>query len=144
MKTWILVANSAAAKLLNTDSLRVKEPTIIDEFFHPNSRKKGSELLADKPGVYKNDTSGVNMFSKNNPKDVEAEHFAVDLAHEIKKYWDQYRFEKLILVMPAQFYGLLKKHLHFASNLEVLHLTKDYTKYTTVELQQALVKHFFG
>ncbi|HBS51651.1 MAG TPA: hypothetical protein DEA62_01490, partial [Coxiellaceae bacterium] len=40
IKTWILVANAAEAKLLTTDNLRIGELELVREFVHPESRKK--------------------------------------------------------------------------------------------------------
>ena len=87
MKTWILVANAAEAKLLSTDNLRVGELGLVGEFTHPDSRKKAAELTSDKRGRYQTDLGAHGAFSKNDPKEVELEHFAIQLSHELKSGW---------------------------------------------------------
>ncbi|MDR1057905.1 MAG: host attachment protein [Coxiellaceae bacterium] len=108
MKTWILIANSAEAKLLATDNLRMGKLELIREFTHLESRKKISELMTDKPVHYKTDTNAYSAYNKNDPKQVEAEHFALQLAHELKTGVDHNFCKKILLVVPAHFYGLIK------------------------------------
>lgn len=144
MKTWILVANSSVAKLFTTDNIRTGVLELKKELAHPNSRKKVSELMSDKPGHYKTDSQMRGAYVKNDPKEVEAEHFACDLAREVKIGCDSNEFKKIIIVTPAHFYGLLKKHWHLNGNIEESHISKDYTKYGLSELQDALNKHLFG
>ena len=140
-KTWILVANAAEAKILTTDNLRVGELELVREFVHPESRKKISELMSDKPGHYKTDGNAHSAYSKNDPKEVEAEHFAIQLAHELKAGWDKNQYKKLIMVMSAHFYGLIKKHMHDNHALEVVHVLKDYTRYPLAKLHESLKEH---
>lgn len=144
MKTWILVANSAEAKLLVTDNLRIGELELIRDFIHPESRKKISDLVSDRPGHYKTDASARSAFEKNDPKAIEVERFALQLTHELKAGLNKNQFKKILIVAPAHFYGLLKKHLHIPESLEEAHISRDYTKYTLQELHESLKKHLFG
>jgi len=141
MTIWILLANSAEAKVLATDNLRVGELKLLREFIHPESRKKISELMTDKPGHYKTDTNAHSAYSKSNPKDVEVEHFALQLAHELKAGLDHNLFKKIIIIAPAHFYGVLKKHFDVPHHIEEVHILKDYTKYTLGKLHVALKDH---
>lgn len=141
MTTWILIANAAEAKILSTDNLRTGELTLIQELVHPESRKKVSDLIADKPGHYKTDTNIRGAYSKNNPKQVEAEHFAIQIKNELQSGWDKNQYKSLVIVTPAQFYGLVKKHFHFNSAMKVRHIPKDYTKYTLIKLHASLKEH---
>ncbi len=142
MKIWILVANSAEAKILATDKLRTGELDLVAEFAHPESRKKGSELMSDGPGHYKTDFGAHGAYDANDPKEVEAENFAMQLLRELRVGLDQHKFNKLIVVTPAHFYGILKKHMHF-DEIEVNHIAKDYTKYTVSQLHSSLKEHYF-
>lgn len=144
MKTWILVTNAAEAKFLKTDSLRMGELELMRELTHPESRKRNSELKSDRPGYYATGSGFNSAYDRNDPKQVEAEHFAVELAHELKAGWDQHQFKSLLIIAPAHFYGLLKKHLHILGSLELTHLSKDYTKYPLPRLHDALKTHFYG
>lgn len=142
MTTWILVANAAESKLYTSENLRIGELELLREFTHLNSRKKITELMSDKPGHYKTDTGIRGSYSKNDPKEVEAEHFAIQLAHELKTGWNQKQYEHLVIVTPAHFYGLMKKHLddHLSN---AVHVSKDYTKYTPQKLAISLRGHLF-
>ena len=143
MKTWILVANSAEAKILATDKLRTGELEVVREFTHPESRKKISELMTDKPGHYKTDSGAHSAYDKNDPKEIEAEHFAMQLIHELKTGWDQHNFKNLIVVAPAHFYGILRKHMQHFNFCDIDHIPKDYTKYTLSKLHCSLKEHVF-
>lgn len=143
MKTWILVANSAEAKLLSTDNLRVGELTLVRELTHPESRQKGCDLMSDKSGHYSTAGSARGAFSDHDPKEVEAEHFAIQLAHELKVGWGDNQYENLLIVTPAHFYGVLKKHLHDNSAITITHLSKDYTKHALPELHSSLKEMLF-
>ncbi len=138
MKTWILVANSADAKILTTDSLRTGEIKLMRKLSHPESRKKISDLMSDKPGHYKTDSGVHGAYSNHDPKVVEADHFATQLVRELKVGWDQHKFQNLLIVAPAHFYGLLNKQLHVIANLKVTHLSKDYTRYSLNKLSSSL------
>lgn len=143
MTTWILVADSAKARILSSENLRIiSELQLLRELEHPDSRKKTSELASDKPGHYKTDGGMRGSYDKNEPKEVEAEYFAIQLAHELKAGWDQNKYKHLIIVTPAHFYGLLGKHLdkHLA---DIIHFSKDYTGYPIEKLAESLKEHLF-
>lgn len=142
MITWILIANAAAAKIITSENLRQGGWQLLREFMHPDSRKKVTELISDKPGHYKTDMGARGSYSKNDPKEVVAEHFAIQLAHELKAGWDKNQYDQLVVVTPAHFYGLMKKHL--SKNLAtIMHVAKDYTKYTLSELTTGLQEQLF-
>ena len=142
MTTWILVTNAAEAKIFTSENLRIGELKLLRELTHPNSRKKIGDLTSDKPGHYKTDGGMRGAYSKNNPKEVEAEHFAIELAHELKASWDQNQYKHLVIVAPTHFHGLMKKHLdnHLA---DIIYIPKDYTRYPIAKLADSLKEHLF-
>ncbi|MCL5260528.1 MAG: host attachment protein [Gammaproteobacteria bacterium] len=141
MTTWVLVANTAGARIYQSENLRVDNLNLIKELPHPEGRKKISELISDHLGHYKSDTGSRGAFSKGDPKENEAEHFAIMLAKELKTEHEQNKYQDLVLVMPAHFHALLAKHLRVTNN--VVHIAKDYTKYALPKLTQALREHLF-
>ncbi len=143
MTTWILVANAAEAKLLTSENLHVGSLKPLREFFHPDSRKKATELTSDKPGRYQSDNGAHGAYNKNDPKEVEAEHFAIQLAHELKAGLGQNSYQHLVIISPAHFYGLINEHLE-GHIPEVTHISKDYTKYPLPKLSSSLKEHLFG
>ena len=143
MTTWILVANAAEAKLFTSDNLRTGELTLLREFAHPESRQKASELKSDHPGHYTTGAGIHGSYSKQDPTDIEAEHFAIQLAHELKAGSDKNHYKHLVMVTPAHFHGLIRKHLdnHLP---DIVHISKNYTRYTTEKLISSLREHLFG
>ena len=144
MKRWILVANAAEAKILVTENARIDNLELVSEFVHPESRKKGVDLASDKPGCYKTDVGTHGAYETGDPKKVEGEHFAIQLAHALKNGWDQHQYASLVIIAPAHFYALINKHFHHHHSLEIVHLVKDYTKYSLIELHANLKKQLFG
>ena len=140
MKTWVLVANASEAKLYNSSNLRTDDLHFYKEYTHPDSRKKASDLVCDKPGRYDNGTAGGGAYDSGNPKVVEAEHFALELIKEIKANCHPEETKLLIIVVPNSFYKLMIKHFNISAHHgdKTMHIAKDYTKYTVIELTQRL------
>ncbi len=143
MITWILIANAAKAKIFSASNLRRGDLKLLCELNHPDSRKKTGDLMSDKPGHYKAGGASRGVFIKNDPKEVEAEHFAIQLAHKLKADWNKNEYNQLVIVSPAHFYGLMKKHLD--DNItDIVYIPKDYTRYPVAKLADSLKKHLFG
>lgn len=138
MPTWILIANAACAQIYSTENVRVGNLKLVKEFSHPESRKKELELISDKGGRQKGEGNiGSDYEKKTGPKKVEAEHFALELAKELKLGFSSNKYKNIAIVAPAHFYGLIKQHLN-SSIPELLHVSKDYTKLNIKELSEVL------
>jgi protein required for attachment to host cells len=142
MTTWILVANAAEARLLTSENLRIGELTLLREFVHPDSRKRASELKSDHPGHYTTNAGMHGAYSKQDPTEIEAEHFAIQLAHELKAGWNKNQYKNLIIITPAHFHGLIRKHLDHHLP-EIVHISKNYTRYSLEKLTSSLREHLF-
>ena len=141
MKILILAASSAEARLLQADNLRIGKLELLQDFSHPESRKKSMELSSDKPG---HNNSGA-FTPAADPKMVEAESFAISLAREVVALDNKNLFTKLIIVCPAHFHSMLIKHLPKLHNMnDTTYLAKDYTKLSIAELRQRLEEQLFG
>jgi len=141
MTTWVLVANTAGARIYQSGNLRVDNLVLVKEMPHPEGRKRISELTSDHLGHYQSDMGGRGAYTKGDPKENEADHFASLLAKELKVEHEQNKYQNLVLVMPAHFHAALAKHLHVGNN--IVHIAKDYTKYALPRLTQALREHLF-
>lgn len=146
MVMWVLVANAATASLYSSSNLRVDALHLVKEYSHPDSRKKVSELVCDKPGHYQTDTGGGSVYSKDHPKEVEAEHFAQELIKELKLHCDFDAIKSLVIVAPHGFYKLIEKHfgVKHHNQSKLTHIAKDYTKYSIPELTTTLKEHLFS
>ncbi len=143
--TWILTANATGAKLYETDATRIgsKDLKLIDEFSHQENRERISEMMTDKTGHYQSDFgSGQGAYaSRNDPKEIEAERFAQILATKLNKGRTDHLYQKLVVIAPAKFHGLLnEKCPRDVLNLVLHKVQKDYTKISQKELQAHLAE----
>lgn len=143
--TWILTANATGAKLYETDALKIgsKDLKLIDEFSHQENRDKISEMMTDKTGHYQSDFgSGQGAYaSRTDPKEIEAERFAQILATKLNKGRIDHLYQKLVVIAPAKFHGLLNEKCP-RDVLNLIHhkVQKDYTKISQKELQSHLAE----
>ncbi|MDP1634965.1 MAG: host attachment protein [Gallionellaceae bacterium] len=133
--TWILVANASQAKLyVNTGPK--KGLKMLKALAHPESREKGSDLVSDRPGHMQSAGNGQGAYQpKNDPKTNEARHFAQELAKELNHGRSSGEVERLILVAPPAFMGLLNEKIDGpTAQLVSDRFEKDYTKAADKEL----------
>lgn len=139
-KTWVLIANASEARLFEGEKSS-NRMILLAEFFHPESREKISDLVVNNRGRYrdmKNAPSGVYQ-EPTNPRQVEAEKFAYELASTLNKGRVHHKFNRLILIAPSQFQGLLNKFCnHHVKHLIMNTIDKDYTKVKENQLSKYL------
>jgi protein required for attachment to host cells len=133
--TWILVANASTARLYVNHGAK-KGMQLVKELFHPESRSKASNLVADRPGHNPGAGNGHGSFvPASDPKHNEAERFAQELARELDHGRTANIYQRAILVAAPAFMGLLKGNLdNHVSKLVSESVEKDYTKATEKEL----------
>jgi len=140
---WILVSNASRARLFATPS-KLKPWVLVQEFEHPESRVKGQDIMADKPGrVRQSFGAGTRpaMEPTTPPKEVEAEHFAQELAGAIEGGHGRNEFARLVLVAPPQFLGMLRKCLSAAASKRIVAtIDKDYTQLHERDLPERVVE----
>jgi protein required for attachment to host cells len=161
--TWIVVADSSRTRILTPHE---KDPRPLDEnvhfvgragyagpekypaehldevesLVHPVGQMKRGELESDRPGRVK--APGVAESYEAKHKDFNHQ-VAEDFVREIVEYLtharQEHRFEKLILVAPPLFLGVMRKHLPKAlKQLVTCEIDKDYTKLTSDEIRSHL------
>lgn len=142
MATWILICDASTGKLYKTPG-KVQKMFLVQEFEHPESRSKGTDLVSDRPGST-GGTAGMHGGnpSRSNPKEVEADHFAVEMARHLNKGHAENAYEHLIIVAPPQFLGLIKGHLNNGSKKLISQtLDKDFSHLKERELKTSLEKY---
>lgn len=147
--TWILIANSSKACLFESSYAKLfngsAELKLVEEFTHPESRLKNQELLSDRPGTKErgyNRTATLN--ERSEPKELEAGEFARELVTKLEEGRLQHIYDKLIMVAPPRFQGLLNKCMeHHPQVLQKITKTieKDYTKIKSNDLVAQLQSH---
>lgn len=142
MSIWILVASSSKACIYSAENLHSDELDLIEEFRHPESRKKGTELASDRPGHFSTDRGARSAYEKSDPKEETAEVFAIELANALKAGRTSNKYNQLVLIAPPHFYGLINKHIKFSVD-SIMHINKDYTHLTERDLIAQLHQHIY-
>jgi protein required for attachment to host cells len=140
MKQWILVADASRARIFSIpENHKPNQPWVLEkEFDHPESRAKATDLTTDVPGRVRQSFgqgSRPAMEEPTEPKEVEAQTFARLLADALAQGLNHNKFDRLTLVAPPHFLGLLRgtvpeqvaKRIHQSIN-------KDYTMLPAREL----------
>ncbi len=136
---WILVANASEAYLYTAPKATLFNGSAnldkLDSFGHPQSRLKGADLASDKLGH-----SGHGTYVESaEPKELEAENFAKELAEHLESGRKQNHYNELVIAAPPHFHGLLNKALSdHVKDLLLTHIAKDYTKFSTGDLLKSL------
>lgn len=110
-KIWILVADSAHARILATTA-RTAMPTEVSRLEHPESRLKESQLVTDQPGRSRENRGQGHAMDEASASAHEEEIFAGEIVQALDKARQDGRFNSLVLVAPPRFLGTLRQKLH--------------------------------
>lgn len=141
--TYILVANGSEAKLYSAPdkdlfptNLNHISLTLMEEFNHPQSREKTSQLVTDGLGRYSGMGGPNSNFSDpTDPQEHEKDQFSRELAMMLDEKRKKELLHALILICPARFYGDLNRHLSSQVSKVIKQvIDKDYTKEPTSKL----------
>lgn len=139
--TWVLVADSSRGRLYSV-SHKNTPWAFVKEYTHPASRVSEGGLTTDQPGRAHGSINGgarSSMESKTSPKDVEFEHFAHELAGVLHDGHGQQAYQRIVLVAPPHFLGLLRKAInHTVSKLIGLTVDKDYLHLSDSNIREQL------
>lgn len=125
---WIIVANASVARFFSA-TVTNSQLHLVKEIQHPESRLKGTDLVTDRPGAFKGSGATTGEFvEQTNPKEVEAERFARELANELEEGRVKGRYKALLIYASPSFHGLLNKFLSKETLKLARNVQKDYTK----------------
>ena len=114
MKHWILIADASRASVFVPHPDR-KELEPVREFSDPLGRAHSADLAADRQGRTRSATPGGNftpaMTAHTDPRAAEAERFARHIAVQLAVAHGRHECDRLALIAPAQFLGLLRQAL---------------------------------
>ncbi|GMQ75700.1 MAG: hypothetical protein BMS9Abin01_0955 [Gammaproteobacteria bacterium] len=110
--TWIVVAESARARIFTMSGAGGRLQEIAD-LSHPESRLHDTELTSDLPGrAFDSHGQGRHaMEQATDPKEREAQVFAVEISRYIDRGRREGSFDSLVLVAPPKFLGRLRPEL---------------------------------
>jgi protein required for attachment to host cells len=140
-KTWILVAHDAGARLFENEGPG-KGLQMVEQIDHPEGRERDRDFDADRPGrsFRKNsaDPRRAAMSRSETPHERAVSDFARSLAHKLQSGRTSNRYDRLVLVAPPRFLGLLRSSLDGpTAQLVVGSLDKDLAAHK----ESVLVEH---
>ena len=114
--TWIVVAESARARVFSMSRVGGELQEVAD-LSHPESRLHTRDLSSDLPGrAFDSHGEGRHgMEQATDPKELEAQAFAVEIARHVDRSHHEGSFHSLILVAPPKFLGRLRTELSKAT-----------------------------
>jgi len=118
--TWVLVCDASRARLFQA-APRGDELVLLDEMAHPESRAHARDLMSDaqgrkpvgpvpaRPGHGQNGAYGrPGAEPDTDPKEVEAQKFARQLAERLEKGLNDHAYDRLVVTAPPHFLGLVR------------------------------------
>jgi protein required for attachment to host cells len=125
METRVIVADNARARIFASHTA-ISQLEEIEGFVHPEAHLSNSDLVGDSSG--KSVDQHGSLDPATSAKDHESQEFARLLGRHIKDLHNQQHFERLILIAPPRFLGILRKELHTPlDKLVTLSIDKDLT-----------------
>ncbi len=139
-KIWIVVADSAGARIFGAD-----KPTAalseIEDMLNPSGRLRNQDIDSDDQGR-SFDSAGEGrhaMSRRHDPQQQEAIRFAQRLASHLKSALDERRFERLHLVAAPAFLGKLREALdHTVKATVASELDADLLRHSPDEVRKHL------
>jgi protein required for attachment to host cells len=138
-KIWVVVSNSALAKIFRIE--KFPKIAIVDTLEHPESRLHNVDLVSERPGrAFDKVGVGRHAYSPvTEPKQVEVEKFAKDLAKYLDAAFLKKEFSRFYLIASPSFLGLLRKEMHGQTQEAIIaEIPKDMTDHVTQEIEQQI------
>ena len=137
-KTWILVGHDAGARVFENRGPG-KGLELVETIEHPEGRLRDRDIDSDRPGRSFRKDSGdprrAAMSRGESPHDRAISDFARALANKLQRARVGNQYERLVLVAPPRFLGLLRASLDGpTAQLVVGSLDKDLATRTEAEL----------
>lgn len=137
--TWIVAADSSRARVFEIadPERRLRE---IDEFNHPEGRANNREINAEPDGRFFSKgggPAGHTTGHKEAPVDHENELFSKKLARYLEKARNEHRYDKLYLIAPPEFLGLMRENLSKeVRKLTAEEINKDLSWFETRDIER--------
>ncbi len=140
MKTWILVADTARARVFEVDA---KDGHLLEVggYANPEAHSKPSEIGRDKPPRAQESASPTRhaMEPHTDPHDKPALKFAQSLAAILETGRVEHSYTRLVLAAPPRFLGQLNQALGAqVGKLVAKTVSKDYSLASPAEISSML------
>ena len=143
MKTWILVADSARARIFEIGA-QDGQLFEVGGYANPEAHTKPSDPGYDKPPRAQESVGGARhaIEPHTDPHDKPAEKFAHGLAEILEHGRVEHAYTRLLLVAPPRFLGQLNGALdNHVARLVVKTIGKDYSRASPAEIGAMLDAH---
>ncbi len=143
--TWVVVADSSAARIFGTDG-PTGPLTELESIAHPEGRMLARELTSDLPGrAFDSGGQGRHiMESQVGPRQQAAIDFARFLAKRLQRARGQGELERLAIVAPPDFLGLMREALGTQlQRLVVLEVDRNLVKLAPKEIRERLPERLY-
>ncbi|MDX1754619.1 MAG: host attachment protein [Marinobacter sp.] len=140
MTTWVLVADSARARFLQTES-PARELKEMQVLVNPSARLKEQDLVADAPGSHGDGAmpGRHRMPQRQDAKSKARKTFAKEIDHQLNTAFGQGQFDKLCLVAAPNFLGELRSGLSKEVRQRISgELSRDITTLNVTDIYAAL------
>lgn len=139
MTTYIVVADAARARIFTRDALQLAEQ---ESLIHAEGRLHEGDLITDRRGAEVHESMSTTSRSSGE-EGTASKHentlFAKEVAQRLYTARVENSMEKLIMVAPPKFLGLLREKLDAPTHKLVIHtLPKDLSKASVADIQQAV------
>ena len=140
-KIWILAADGSRARIFEAlgSNPKVRE---IDDLANPPGRANNRELRTDAHGRYSGKGQGHHGHVTSPPVDAvehETELFSKMLGDYLDKARNEHRYDRLYLIAPPKFMGLVRQHLSKeAQKLVEEEITKDISWFDARDVEEYL------
>lgn len=139
MTTYIVVADAARARIFTRDALNLVEK---ESLIHAEGRLHEGDLITDRRGADVHESMSTTSRSSGEEGAAsrhENELFAKEVAQRLYTARVENSMEKLIMVAPPKFLGLLREKLDNPTHKLVIHtLSKDLSKAPMTDIQNAV------
>jgi protein required for attachment to host cells len=138
MTTYIVVADAARARVFTRDALKLQEK---ESLVHAEGRLHEGDLVTDR-GAHVHEsmsTTARSTGSEGAASNHHAELFAKEVADRLYQARVDNSMEKLIVVAPPRFLGLLREKIDGPTSKLIIHtLAKDLSKASLEDIQEAV------
>ena len=148
MTTWILVGDTSRAKLFSVE--QAEQPwSLVEEFENPAAHKTSKELSPTPPGKMKQSGSAKSRHTAlqphTTPKQAEADRFARQIGEHLRHATEQRQLDRLVLVAPPQFLGLLESQLDKQTTKQLIAtINKDLAMLDDNEIRNRITQEVFS
>jgi protein required for attachment to host cells len=142
MTTWIVAADSARARIFEMGARdEDDDPREVEQFMNPEGRAQNREINTAPDGrMYGGNQPRAHSTAQQvTPEKHQAELFSREIGRYLDKARTQHRYEKLCVIAPPEFLGLMRRNMTDETRKLVEdEVDKDLSKSGPAEIRRCL------